>query len=112
MIMIKDDVNITNISSLMKVAISKTHELFDKWQTDMVITSATRNPMANKAVSGNPDSRHLYGLAIDVRIWELPKPRIFRDELAAILKPFGYQVILEKDHIHIEYEDLVTDEMP
>jgi uncharacterized protein YcbK (DUF882 family) len=112
MIHIKPGVNITNISSLMKVAIQKTYEQFVRYNCNMVITSATRNPTDNKAVNGIPNSRHLYGLAIDVRIWELPNKHVFRDELAQTLKPFGYDVILEDDHIHIEYEALVTDEMP
>jgi uncharacterized protein YcbK (DUF882 family) len=104
MIHIKSGVNICNIHSLMGVAITKTEKLLDRLSVDMVITSATRNELDNRAAGGRPDSKHLTGLAIDIRIRDMHKPHVVRDMLAMELKEFGYDVILEKDHMHIEYD--------
>ena len=52
------------------------------------------------------DSFHYRGLAFDIRTRDLNANKldiIYRNLLHA-LGPIGYDVILEKDHIHIEYD--------
>jgi uncharacterized protein YcbK (DUF882 family) len=102
--MIKDGVDITGISPIMKVAIRRTKEIFDKYESDMVLTSGKRSPLANRAAGGIPSSKHLYGWAIDIRTRHLPDPKLIFKEIDQSLHSFGYKTILEKDHIHIEYE--------
>jgi hypothetical protein len=61
--------------------------------------------------SGN-DSKHMEGslhyknLAWDFRIWGIPNPQEARDKLHKLLNTKGndYDVVLESDHLHIEYD--------
>ncbi len=48
-------------------------------------------------------SRHYVGLAFDMRIWYLDSPQAFAEELQRILG-IHYDVVLEKTHIHVEYD--------
>ena len=49
---------------------------------------------------------HDDGLAADLRIRDIPVAILkrFFDLLKAILAPFGFDAVLESDHIHIEYD--------
>lgn len=51
-------------------------------------------------------SYHYKNLAWDLRIWGLPDPQQVAAELSALLniKDCCYDVILEGDHIHVEYD--------
>lgn len=53
-----------------------------------------------------PNSLHLKGLGVDIRTSNVPPDAIqqVRDELAAALRPNGFDVVLESNHIHIEYD--------
>jgi hypothetical protein len=48
-------------------------------------------------------SKHYTGHAADLRTRNLISPRVVADELAHALGP-DYDVVLEKDHIHMEYD--------
>jgi len=48
-------------------------------------------------------SRHYSGLAVDLRIWDLKSPAVACKEIAGRLG-LEFDVVLEKDHIHIEYD--------
>lgn len=105
MIMWKPATDITGLSPLMRVAIRHIHEIHQKYQSDMIITSGYRSTMYNKTVGGHPNSKHLYGLAIDIRTRHLPDPKLIFQEIKTTISRFGYKVILENDHIHIEYQE-------
>lgn len=60
---------------------------------DLVITSMWRSESNNFKVGGKPDSKHLNGFAIDVRINEASKKLISTDK---------YEVIRSKNCIHIQ----------
>ena len=105
MITFKDNVDITGINKIMRCAIRRTHEIFQKYDSNMIITSAKRSPLMNKIVQGAEKSKHLEGKAIDLRTRHLPDPKLIYQEIKSEIERFGYQVILEKDHIHIESED-------
>lgn len=49
-------------------------------------------------------SLHYENLAWDIRIRDLPKDRVPRLVEELKLRLPGYQVILEKDHIHVEWD--------
>lgn len=60
---------------------------------ELVITSMWRSQRNNKNVGGKPDSKHLDGFAIDVRINEVSKKLKTTDK---------YEVIRSKNCIHIQ----------
>jgi len=48
-------------------------------------------------------SLHYVGQAADLRTWALPRPDLFTTELQQALGN-QYDVVLEIDHIHLEYD--------
>jgi hypothetical protein len=48
-------------------------------------------------------SLHYSGLAVDLRTWDLRNPRSCVDKMGRALGD-NYDVVLEKDHIHLEYD--------
>jgi hypothetical protein len=84
----------------MRNALIKTDDICKKYGVPFVITS-TADGMHS------PGSIHYYGLAFDMRnYWWLPKRKLkmldVYKELKSVLD--GYDVIWEKNHIHIEYK--------
>jgi hypothetical protein len=51
-------------------------------------------------------SLHYMGLAWDFRVWGLNNPQKVSDDIKRLLQDadYHYDVIFEKDHIHIEYD--------
>lgn len=69
------------------------------WVPGVTLTSWYRDPATNQRVGGRPDSQHLWGWALDLR----------KDNaglrMARNLSTTRYlEVIVEPDHIHIEFE--------
>jgi hypothetical protein len=66
----------------------------------LVVTSLTDSH------ADRPTSLHNRGLAVDLRIRDLDNTvkRSIMLDLNRSLHPRGYDVVLEKDHIHIEYD--------
>ena len=53
----------------------------------------------------SPKSLHRFGYAVDVRIWVLPEPkRIMATRKIADALGDDFDVVLESDHLHIEYD--------
>ena len=52
------------------------------------------------------NSRHYNGLAADIRTRDLTplEVKAVMQKLVAILDPLGFDVVLEKDHIHLEVD--------
>lgn len=52
------------------------------------------------------ESLHYKGLAADIRTRDIPADllRAVHGSLSSVLSPMGFDVILEKDHIHIEWD--------
>ncbi len=58
------------------------------------------------------DSLHYEGMAADLRTRDLPlhqKLAVFH-ALRALLEPLGFDVVLESDHIHLEYDPKAGEE--
>ena len=65
-----------------------------------VITSLTDSH------ADRPKSLHNAGLAVDFRTKNVPRdlwPSL-TDEISSVLNPMGFDVVLEADHIHVEYQ--------
>lgn len=60
---------------------------------DLIITSMWRSVANNKRIGGKPNSKHLDGFAIDVKLNEVSKKLVSTEK---------YQVIIEKNCVHIQ----------
>lgn len=52
----------------------------------------------------SPASLHYKGRAADIRIWNLEDPKEFVIQFALLLGFSEYDVILEGNHIHVEFQ--------
>lgn len=94
----KADVDLTDVSWRMFFASLLLEPLFLTYGAELVITSGRDG-------THKQDSKHYEGLALDYRTRDLHG---METELAgralALLSPLGYDVVLEKDHLHVEYD--------
>jgi uncharacterized protein YcbK (DUF882 family) len=65
-----------------------------------IITSGFRTEEENKKVGGLKNSKHLYGEAVDLRIEGGTRAA---KVIQGLLKINTFEVIIEEDHIHVEY---------
>lgn len=97
--MIKPGVKIAGLKPEMQIALDYAEEVYETFNHTLIITEAL-------AETGHvKNSRHYTGHAIDIRIWNLGADlhRIF-GRLLKGLEPMGFDIVLENDHIHIEYD--------
>ncbi|HKU52824.1 MAG TPA: hypothetical protein VJQ25_10185 [Nitrospira sp.] len=67
---------------------------------ELVVTSLTDSH------ADRPNSLHNKGLAVDFRTRDI-KPQELRaivNALSNVLEPLGYDVVLEADHLHVEFQ--------
>ena len=71
----------------------------DLFHTPLVVTSLLDG-------THMPNSLHYTGRAVDFRDRDLSleQQSAFVSELSRVLSPLGYQIIKEKDHIHVEFD--------
>jgi hypothetical protein len=96
---LKDNtVSLANLSPQIVLALIIAESVYQQWRAEIVITSA------NDA-KHSETSLHYAGNAVDIRIATLlPNEREpIRDQIKAALNN-DFDVILESDHIHIEYQ--------
>lgn len=99
MLILKDGVNWLHVDPKFRETLeTKVIQAFDEVGRSMVITSLNDGQHMTT-------SFHYRGLAADLRIWNLPPidPKDVRLRIAEILGK-DYDVVLEKDHIHVEYD--------
>lgn len=99
---VKGGANIGGLGVEMKQAISVVANIYKKYGYTLCITAGTDG----KHMSG---SKHYEGNAIDCRIWGLKEAGFFKiipNDLQEALDDFksGYQVVIEGDHYHIEWD--------
>jgi hypothetical protein len=87
------------ISWEFTVAAQTVFGVFQKYNVIPTVTSACDS----KHMDG---SLHYKGLGWDFRVWGLPDPEKVTQEIKRLLQDadYHYDVIFEKDHIHIEYD--------
>lgn len=98
MLRLKYGVSLKGIQPAITFALVATVELFRRYGANCTVTSA------NDGVHME-GSKHYKGLALDFRTRELPKS--CRSPLTAALRSAlgrEYDVVLEKDHLHVEYD--------
>lgn len=64
------------------------------------VTSAARCASHNKAVGGSPNSQHLYGRAMDIRIVGVPPQEVY--DYLNVLYPDSYGFGLYTSFVHID----------
>lgn len=96
--MIKAGVQLLNLQPQMAIAYAICCEVYRQFDEECVITSGCEGTHSDM-------SRHYLGLALDLRTRELDKPeqRQVRNECARRLGD-EFDVILEKTHLHVEYD--------
>lgn len=96
---LKHDVVGVGVASSIWYAIGIAETIYLSYGHSMVVTSLTDG----KHMTG---SYHYRGLAVDIHSRDLsPEDQAkILSRLIAILDPMGFDVIVETDHIHIEYD--------
>ena len=92
---LKDNtVNVEGLVPELRNKLPVLDQVYEDFQTELVITSG------KDGVHGQ-NSLHYQGKAVDLRIWNVLHSLVAR--LQSELGP-DFEVILEKDHIHIELD--------
>lgn len=68
---------------------------------DTIITSWWRSPGENRRVGGNPDSQHLFGLALDV-VPGKPSFKLAVSEASSRFMEAGFVTVPAERHLHIQ----------
>lgn len=100
MLSIKPGVTLLGLQPQVVVALIAAHSCYAKRDAVCVITSG------NDGVHGEA-SEHYAGRAVDLRTNNLPNPNVDGPAIASELSEalgFDYQVLYEKDHIHLAYK--------
>ena len=97
---IKQGVKIAGLHPKMQIALDWAQEVYEESLTPLVVTSAIDGEHME-------NSLHYVGKAVDIRTYNLPRLQsVFRAhaKIKKGLEDLGFDVILEKTHIHIEYD--------
>jgi hypothetical protein len=91
----------------MLLAVLVAERIYQRHLTDLVITSGSDGTHGEK-------SKHYAGNAVDLRTKTLPGKEIERAVASELQEALGreYLVILETDHIHVQYEPKRTEQQP
>lgn len=102
---IKEGVTLKGMSTEIIVALAEAEVLHRKlFDRELVVTEG----MASRSYN----SKHTTGNAFDMRIWRLTsyEKHVFLQLLRSRLGP-QYDVVLEQDHIHVEYDPPAEEEL-
>lgn len=100
--MIKAGVNITGIRPEILLAIIIARPIFEEYGVPFVITSALEGRHSRTSL-------HYAGQAVDFRISDLlPEARKEVTERIAVALGVQFDVVLEKTHIHVEFQPKIT----
>jgi uncharacterized protein YcbK (DUF882 family) len=102
---IKQGVVIAGLQPVMQQALDWAEECYEEFKYPLVITSAIRDEAYNASIGGNINSKHISGLAVDLRIYpNIDHNYRIHAKIKKGLDDLGFQTILESNHIHIEYD--------
>lgn len=93
------NVRLDNLSSQITLAIFASAEIYKANGYDMTITSVSDGKHSRTSL-------HYTGQAVDLRIREIPESIVSKihAEIKKALANGDYDVLLESNHIHIEYQ--------
>lgn len=102
---LKKTANQLNIQPQIYYAIGLSEAVYAEHGFDLVVTCL------NDSHESRPNSLHNKGLACDVRTRTIPTStlNIIYNEIKLALDKLGYDIVLETDHIHIEYQPKVAE---
>lgn len=95
----KKGVRMDGVQPVIILALNKISRIYADYERPLVVTSAIDG-------EHKTGSLHWIGLAVDIRSRFFDKPGIIAADIHYQLKSLDkrYQVIVEKDHIHIEFD--------
>jgi len=98
MMLKSDDVELKDLAPQLALALIMANEVYDEYGIDMVVTSANDS-------NHSGTSLHYSGQAVDLRTRTANSGdrQDIRDKVKAKLN-VDFDVILESDHIHLEYQ--------
>lgn len=91
---LKDDVRVQGLRPEMILAVMVAQEVWREQGLMLTLTSVIDSRHSHV-------SAHYRGEAVDLRIWDLDAPKATKALQDRLTK--DYFVLLEKDHIHLEY---------
>lgn len=106
---LKKGVSLEGITPETKHAAEECDGIFKSSGIQMVITSGSEGHDGDGV--HKKGSKHYTGEAFDIRIWNIPGTREATVDIFNIIQRVlgtDYDVILEKDHIHVEYDPKTT----
>lgn len=99
MIVFKHGTKISGIRSELILAILVADGIYDKYETDLVLTSVNDGKHSHASL-------HYSGSAMDIRTRDLPEEDSVQKVAEEIRQALSneYDVVVELNHIHIEYQ--------
>jgi hypothetical protein len=96
---VKDGVNLSGMTAPALFGLTVSEVIFGRHGAEMVVTSGTDGVHS-------AGSRHYSGNAFDLRTRNLTGETLtaILDSLKSALSKFGFDVVRESDHIHVEYD--------
>lgn len=96
----KTGVESVNVQPPIWYAVGVAEMIYRYQDLPLIITSLTDSH------ADRPQSLHNQGLAVDLRIKHIPIGLVqpVFNSIQSILNPMGFDIVLETDHIHIEYD--------
>jgi len=94
----KSGVDLTGVSWRMFLASILIEPIFALYGAELVITSGVDG-------THKQNSKHYEGLALDYRTRDLGgRVQEVAAKVLTLLAPLGYDVVIESDHLHVEYD--------
>ena len=97
---LKRGVSQVGVQSPTWFAVGVISECYRRHSFNAVVTSITDGV--------HPDLQHIHykGLAVDIRTRDIPMSTMafIESDINEALQPMGFDVVMEKDHIHVEYD--------
>lgn len=99
----KEGVDLTTLQPEAQSGVETAQTVFAEFGLEALVTST--GPEDRKSVKSVEGSKHETGQAFDLRISSIPKSKL-KEVVAALAASLGddYDVALEKDHIHVEFD--------
>jgi len=96
---IKEGASIAGLDIKMRIALITADKLWKEYGQELVITSGLDGVHS-------AGSLHYYGLALDLRTnyFANADKADIADDMRSRLRPLGFDVALEKTHLHVEYD--------